>query len=293
VFSVNVFRIARVAALLPALAVTVRGEVVRVFTEDDARILNINNSPGYQNANYRNDILSVYTVGSNVQRTLIRFDLAAVAPGPGQRLSSAVLHLTASTGFGRNPGGSRMEVWRVTRPWVESETTWLHASTGVLWTSPGGDMAGGHSGPFAVSTANPPNDSVVSWDVTELVDLWLEGLLPNHGLLMLSTPGNGLTFRQSEAPPIGNAVLAPHLIVETVPGVPRLQAELDPVTGDAVLSWRDVGTAVLQERPTVDSQEGWTDSSLSVEVLAGRSVVRTPRAAEARFYRLRPLSGTP
>jgi len=275
------------------LAGGARGESLHLFAEADARILTISDSPAYENANYRDDILSVYTVADNIQRTLIRFNLEAATPGPGMRLESARLHLTASTGFGGNPDGSRMEVWRVSQPWVESEVTWIRASASAAWSMPGGDTAGGPHGAFAMSTADPVNGSAVFWDVTELVDLWLEGILPNHGLLLLSEAGNRLTFQQSETSQVGNLVSRPRLVLEQTPGVPRLRADLEAATGDAVLSWRDAGTAVLQEKPDTAAAGSWTDSPATVEVAEGRSVVHIAAASAPRYFRLRPAAGFP
>lgn len=275
------------------LLVGVRGETLTLQPAGDARILSIDDSPAFQNTNYRDDILSVYFFAANIQRTLLHFDLSAAQPGPGIRLASARLTLTASTGFGGNPANAPMEVWRVTQPWVESEVTWLRASATTLWTTPGGDIAGGPHGPYSVSTANPPNASQVSWDVTELVDRWMEGLLPNHGLLLLSKPGNRLTFRQSESPQVGDLESRPHLVLELAAGIPRLQAQPDDATGGATLSWREDGTAVLQERSALDAPGDWADSTLPVGSMAGRSVVRIEASTASRYFRLRPTAATP
>ncbi len=253
----------------------------------DARIIVIANIPGYMESNYGMDILSVYHFPGNEQRTLLYFDLAPVAPVSGQRLQSAILRLTASTGFGGNPSGQPMTVWRVVRPWVESELTWLRAAAGVPWTTPGGDRVG----PFSVSTANPQGGQAVTWDVTELVDLWLEGILPNHGMLLQSEAGNGLTFQQSEVPP---ADLRPLLILEFASGVPRLKVELNPATGSADLSWRDDSAAALQERADVGSPGEWNDSPAPVQQVDGRRLVSVVPDANARYFRLRAASaGTP
>jgi len=63
----------------------------------DARILGL---AGYEAANFRQDILSVYTNGDNTQRTLLQFDLSEIVLAPGERLGSATLRLYASTAFG-------------------------------------------------------------------------------------------------------------------------------------------------------------------------------------------------
>jgi hypothetical protein len=256
-----------------------------LLPSQDARILGLG---GYDNANYKTDILSVYTFGGNVQRTLMRFDLSGVVLETGQRLSSATLTLSASLSYGGS-GGQPTEIYALTRPWTEDGLTWNRATASTPWSAPGGDFVGqgwATTGPpFAVSTATPSqNGEQVTWDVRELVDQWLEGLAPNHGLLLKSVEGNGLIFTQRES---SSANLRPVLRLVTESGPPRLRLERDPATGDVVLSWRGVGTAVLQERAGLGLGSAWTDSALAVTPVGGRSVVAVPPAGATRFYRLR------
>jgi hypothetical protein len=250
----------------------------------DARILGL---PGYEAANFQQDMLSVYTHGENVQRTLLQFDLSQVVLAPGERLASATLRLSASTGFGGS-NGEPMEVYAVARPWTEEGLTWQRASVASPWTTAGGDIAGTdgvpNSPPFAVSTASPADGAPVTWDVGELVDRWLEGVAPNHGLLLKSSEGNGLTFAQRES---ASAALRPGLEIATEPGPPRLRVGRESATGDVVLSWRGVGTATLQERAAIGTGPDWVDSALTVVPAEGRSVVTVSPAAAWRFYRLR------
>lgn len=276
-------------ALAAALAAT-RGVLAETWVlpaAADARILRIGPDPGYQNANYQQDMLSVYHVGDNQQRTLLRFDLSPVVLPPGQRLVSAQLRLVASTGFGGNPEGRPMEVWRVTRPWTESQVTWLHASAGSPWETPGGEFSGLGERPFSTNTSQPANSAPVVWDVTELVDQWLEGVQPNHGMLLKSPAPNGLTFIQREFGGGGGSPDRPQLLLESGPGVPRLLAHLDAATGETVLSWRGVGTAVLQHRSALQSGADWTDVGTPVGVEGTRSVVRVAPADDVRLFRLR------
>jgi hypothetical protein len=250
----------------------------------DARILGL---PGYEDANYRYDLLSVYTYGENVQRTLLEFDLAPVVLAPGERLASATLRLHGSLGFGGSQGVP-MEVYAVARPWTEDGLTWRRASAAAPWSRPGGDFVGvggvENAPAFAVSTASPANAAPVTWELRELVDQWLEGMAPNHGLLLKSSEGNGLTFTQRESASGG---LRPGLSIVTEPGPPRLRIERESGTGNVLLSWRGVGIATLQERVAIGTELGWVDSALTVVPADGRSVVTVPQATAARFYRLR------
>jgi hypothetical protein len=256
-----------------------------LLPSQDARILGL---PGYENANYKADILSVYTHGQNIQRTMMQFDLSGVALEPGQRLASATLTLSAGLGYGGS-GGRPMEIYALSRPWTEDGLTWNRATASTPWSVPGGDFVGQgwatNGPPFAVSTATPAqNGEPVTWDVRELVDQWLEGLGPNHGLLLKSYEGNGLVFTQRES---SSANLRPVLRIVTESGPPRLRIERDTATGDVVLSWRGVNTAVLQERAALASGPTWTDSALAVTSVGGRSVVTVPPEGATRFYRLR------
>ena len=54
--------------------------------------------------------------------------------------------------------------------------------------------------PFASVRANPPPGEVVRFDVTELVAGWQQHEFQNHGMLLLSKPGNRLHFYASEHP---------------------------------------------------------------------------------------------
>lgn len=154
---------------------------------------------------------------------------------------------------------------------------------------PGGDFVGQgratNGPPFAVSTATPAqNGEPITRDIRELVDQWLEGFAPNHGLLLKSYEGNSLVFCQRET---SSENLRPELSLVTESGPPRLRCERDPVTGDVVLSWRGVNTAVLQERAALASGPAWADSALPVSTTNERSVVTLAPEWAARFYRLR------
>ncbi|MCZ7638978.1 MAG: DNRLRE domain-containing protein [Verrucomicrobia bacterium] len=276
--AVNALRVLTLAWALPLAAASYELSPVQ-----DARILAF----GFENTNFGQDILSVYTQEGNVQRTLLQFDLSHVVLAPTERLGSATLRLYASVSFGAS-GGQPMEVFAVARPWSEGGVTWLHASAAAPWSRKGGDYLGvgwrAEGEPWAVNSASVTQDGPVTWDVRELVDQWVEGAASNHGLLLKSNPGNGLTFAQRET---SSMAQRPVLIVFTEPGPPRLRAEREPGTGNVRLSWRGTGNATLQERAALVGGAAWADSGLPVAEVEGRSVVNAPLGAAARWYRLR------
>lgn len=185
---------------------------ITLAPDADARILQITDDR-------RPEFLAVYTVGSNVQRSLIRFDLSGLPSGVN--ITDATLVLYANIDYGSNGNHVPMEVYRLTRPWVEPEATWTHASDMTLWTSPGADgdflgtdgLPGGT--PYATSTADPvASNEAVTWDVTTLAQGWYEQSYANDGLLLLSYQGNQLHFRGSG---YSDASVHPELIVSYSP----------------------------------------------------------------------------
>lgn len=272
------------SAIAQVCVLAANAATIELAPIQDARVLGL---PGYTDVNFQTDILSVYSHDQNIQRTLMQFDLGQVALEPGVRLGAATLTLTASTGFGVS-NGKPMEIYRVTRPWTEAGLTWNRADVTTPWAWPGGDFVGRadspDGAPFASTTANPLATEAVTWDVRELVDQWLEAAAPNHGLLLKSREGNGLTFTSREQ---GNVSQRPVLRIVTESGPPRLRVERETVTSQIVLSWRGVDTAVLQESVELTPTSRWVDSTLPVASGNGRSVVTIVGVSPLRLFRLR------
>jgi hypothetical protein len=264
--------------MLPLSAAT---SVLVLNPSADARIISYGGSLDHQN--YAGDILSVYTstTAGNIQRTLLRFDLSGLSLAADERVVSAVLEMVASTGFGGNQG-KPMEVYRLLEPWSESVVTWLRRDTNLPWRAPGGDY---ENQVIASSVAIPGNNERVAWDVTRLVDDWIEQASPNYGLLLRSYDGNGLTFVQHESPQTN---LWPSLTITVGPAPPRLKISKGAVPGELRLFWRGAGNAVLEES---DGAHGpaWSDSHLQVSVQGQESEAVFSPSVAPRFFRLRPI----
>jgi Tfp pilus assembly protein PilX len=91
----------------------------------------------------------------------------------------AELTMTLYQSNSTQPGQS-VSVHRVTRGWNDKAATWL-SPTGAAsqWTKPGGDYAAGN---VTATTINGNGNYV--WDITALVDGWVNNRYPNNGLLM-------------------------------------------------------------------------------------------------------------
>ena len=77
---------------------------------------------------------------------------------------------------------------RITQPWVESEVSWNKRDNGSNWSSPGGDF---DETVLDTTLVGPASDMRYEWDLTELVQAWVNGELPNHGVL-LRTEASGI-----------------------------------------------------------------------------------------------------
>lgn len=202
------------SAMLPVAA---SADTLNLNPTQDARIIS---DPSVVDTPEPNGFLSVYYGDpSNNQRTLIQFDLSSIPAG--STIDSATLSLNADTTYGTNANAQPMEVYRVTRPWDEAGATWIRATSTEPWSTQGGDYVGmggaQNVDPYATNNANPADDTLVSWDVTSLVNEWTAGVNPNYGLEILSYLGNRLTFDSSEISVDGGASVAPALVVNYTP----------------------------------------------------------------------------
>jgi hypothetical protein len=111
---------------------------------------------------------------------LIRFNLSPI-PANSRILCAALLLLPESSGsddvFAMDVGA-----YRVLRPWVSTEATYMRASAEEYWASPGCNGAADRS--FTAESIQTITDMLVwySFPMTELVDGWVHGTIPNYGL---------------------------------------------------------------------------------------------------------------
>ena len=156
--------------------------------------------------------LSIRTTG--VKRPVIYFDVSSIPSGV--TIMDARLELYASHYKSHTPDMT-VDVYGLKRPWVEMETTWQEASSGVPWTLAGADDTSSDR------DAAPSGSQLVSetkawydFDVTGLVQSWADGTRPNYGMLLLAS-GNTveMSFWSSE---YSIQHLHPRLVVKYVFG---------------------------------------------------------------------------
>jgi hypothetical protein len=134
-------------------------------------------------------------VGGALMFPLVRFDVSEVPSDA--TIASATLRLYQ---FAHNGTGTMtVNVRRVTQEWDEATADWFNADSTTPWTSGGG---GSYDSAIEAS-ASVPNGAygTYDWDVTSLVQRWVAGTAPNHGVqLTFATvsPGTWVTFATRE-----------------------------------------------------------------------------------------------
>jgi hypothetical protein len=132
--------------------------------------------------------------GTLTSRTLLVWDLSSIVP-PNAIVQSATLGLYLQDEANGTP--LSVGVHRVTTPWTVS-TNWNEADTGVPWTSTGGDFA---AAPDATTTVGGSTGVGATWNLTALVQGWVNGSVVNDGMLLEGAGGtNVLHFATTSAP---------------------------------------------------------------------------------------------
>ncbi len=150
--------------------------------------------------------------GGDEGRALLRFRTDSIPPGA--HVVNARLQLYQDT---PSSDGGPVSVHRVTSDWAEGGktgqtgpgATWSARDTGVDWHTPGGGFD-----PQAVATTDIPMGvkGWFAWDVTSLVQGWVDGAYANQGLMLFpETAATDVYFSSSDA---SGASLHPKLTIE-------------------------------------------------------------------------------
>ena len=148
---------------------------------------------------------------TDLQRALFQFDLSAIPSNA--TITSATLQMQA-TQIG---GTLNISVYEMLRAWTEgtangtaNAANWNESASGTNWTSAGGDFNA-----TAVANLNTNSTGQHSWNLTTLVQAWVDGTKTNNGVLVASPDGGGnrtATYDSSEG------TTAPRLVISyTVP----------------------------------------------------------------------------
>jgi hypothetical protein len=190
-------------------------------------------------------------------RSLLEFDLSGLPAGA--IVTSAELTMVKVAG---SNDGNPVAAHRVTRQWQEGtlcdaagQASWLNASPGVSWTTPGGDFA-----PTAADTIAVTVNQAYTWNVTSIAQAWATGA-SNFGLMLKPQPESDGGDKKQEWASRQNATVAnrPQLVVNYMTPVRTTQLRAsgsvvtagDPITVTMTLRSASVQTDILPGALTV------------------------------------------
>jgi len=157
---------------------------------------------GFSNSsNFGGDSLRVSLASGSPGNALVQFDVAEIPVGA--RVVSAQLQLyhTLTVAAGSDAGAT---VHQVNRDWLEGTQTGSGVADGVTWdtrdgstdwTTDGGDYDLSAVTGSAITAAT---DDWESWDITMLVQGWVDGSYPNNGLLLKGSGSLDVSFASKE-----------------------------------------------------------------------------------------------
>ncbi len=186
--------------------------VYTLYTNQDTHIEEKN-----PNNNYGSDDESkVKGQTGDLKRSLFRFNLASIPTGSNV-LSARVYFFVKST------VSDPVSIHRITSAWIETGATWSNSAAGFDPTS---------SGSFTPST----NNQFVSANLTALVQQWVNGSVPNQGLMLIATTTAGESkYSTKEA---NGITQDPYLVVEISQG------------GGAQTTYSNMDTHIEEKNPS-------------------------------------------
>jgi len=159
------------------------------------------------NTNYGSAvILDVDAETSKQERTVIELNLSKITSD--SQINSAILQLYLSSV--KNTVTLNVSVYRLTNNWTESGVTWNNRTATAAWTTAGGDY--GNTTVFAMVPVNL-SARFYEWNITSLVQGWVNGSWPNYGLIMIASGATGNNVKSFASSNNGNASRLPVLIV--------------------------------------------------------------------------------
>lgn len=130
------------------------------------------------NNNYGNaDETWVSSASNDTTRSLLRFNMGVIPADA--KILGATLSLSRRSGSGSN---QPVSAHRIINSWDENTVTWDKRKPGVNW-----DTAGVDFDDIAVATTPVgPVNQRYEWNVTPLVQGWVDSRFPNHGVVLVA-----------------------------------------------------------------------------------------------------------
>jgi len=153
--------------------------------------------------NFGGDIKLSLKSGNRERRSVVRHDVSSLAPGT--LITSATLRLYVTS----NSENRNVDVFALTETWAELGVSWSERTSGVAWGSAGGS----YTTPAVTSVAMSSTfvDNWVEFDITALVQEWVDGINPNEGVILLTDNNRELKLASRED---ADSTHHPQLVIE-------------------------------------------------------------------------------
>ncbi len=133
-----------------------------------------------------------------IDRFIIQFTLPAVLNNKQIVEANLYFYVWNQTNY---QAGQYLDIYRVTSSWQEGSTTWNNRYTGQTWNAAGGDYDNSGTVDRILHQAGSSNWDHVYYppaNITSLVQGWVDGTVPNYGVLVLNEGSTGIGFKASE-----------------------------------------------------------------------------------------------
>jgi len=138
---------------------------------------------GYQSTNYDGSVEGLQfgskTSKQNQYRNIINWDLSPVPKNVKIFSANLVIHLKKKVCAGGNClAEDELDIFRLTSAWDESKVTWISRLAGTSWKTLGSDFDSA-----LVASKHVNSIGNYEFEVTDLVQEWVDGTSPSYGLM--------------------------------------------------------------------------------------------------------------
>ncbi|MCK4302639.1 MAG: DNRLRE domain-containing protein [Candidatus Eisenbacteria sp.] len=154
---------------------------------------------------------------SDVQKSLVKFDLSGEEGLLGAAINSATLSVYVTTRSNANT--LTVGSYKVLREWTESQATWNIAKTSVNWGTAGcnnttSDRRAGYSDTEVLNAVG----TWFSWDVTDIVQSWISVPSSNKGIALKYVSSSGSVEYRAIMSEYGTTSIRPKLAIDYTAG---------------------------------------------------------------------------
>ena len=119
----------------------------------------------------------VSSASNDTTRSLLSFNMDTIPVAA--KVLDATLSLRRQSGSG---GSQPVSAHRIRNQWSEDSVTWNSREPGTNWDMAGGDF---EQTPITTTQVGPANDRY-EWNITPLVQVWVDGSYPNYGVALVA-----------------------------------------------------------------------------------------------------------